>query len=107
MSKKKIVNPRLPGRYGRMDASELDQEVEQFDKEFIVDSAKPLSPQERARERLAKRRGRPIVGKGAARVLITIERNLLRRTDAYAQKRGLSRSALITRGLEALLSSTR
>ncbi len=107
MTRKKIVDPLLPGRYGRMDASELDKEVAKFDQEFIADTAKALTQEERARDHRAKRkRGRPRIGNGANRVLITIESTLLRRSDAYAKKIGLSRSALIARGLEAVLGKT-
>ena len=104
MKKKQLVEPMLPGRYGRMDAAELDAEVGKFDQEFIADTARPLTAKERVRDRTARRkRGRPQVGNGARRVLITIELSLLQRSDVYADKHGLTRSALIARGLEALL----
>ena len=104
MKSKKVVDPLLPGRYGRMDAAELDKDVAKFDQEFIVDKAKALTQEERVRDQRAKRkRGRPRIGNGANRLLITIESTLLRRSDAYAKKIGLTRSALIARGLEALL----
>lgn len=104
MKRKQLVDPALPGRYGTMDAAELDREVEEFDREFSADIAEPLSAAERARERRARRRrGRPKVGKGAARVLITMEKDLLRRSDTYAKKLGVSRSALVARGLKRLL----
>ena len=59
---------------------------------------------ERVQDQKARRkRGRPRVGGGARRVLVTLESSLLRRSDLYADKHGLSRSALIARGLEELL----
>jgi hypothetical protein len=104
MKRKKIVDSLLPGRYGRMEAAELDKEVAKFDQEFIADTAEALTQEERVRyQRARRKRGRPRVGNGANRVLITIESTLLRRSDAYAKKIGLTRSALIARGLEALL----
>ena len=104
MRTKKPVQPLLPGRYGRMDAAELDAEVAKFDQEFIADTAKPLTAEERTRDRMARRkRGRPRIGGGARRVLVTIESSLLRRSDTYAAKLGVSRSALIARGLQAVL----
>lgn len=104
MKQKQPVEPLLPGRYGRMDAAELDAEACRFDQEFVADTARPLTATERARDRTARRkRGRPQVGNGARRVLITIESSLLQRSDVYADKHGLTRSALIARGLEALL----
>jgi hypothetical protein len=104
MKRKKLVEPLLPGPYGRMDAAELDEEVAKFDQEFIAETATALTAKERGRDRTARqKRGRPQVGNGARRVLITIESSLLRRSDRYADKHGLTRSALIARGLEALL----
>lgn len=105
MKSKKPVEPLLPGRYGRMDAAELDKEVAKFDQEFIAETAKPLTEAERIRdERARHKRGRPRLGNGAKRVLITIESSLLKRSDAYANQHGLTRSALIARGLQALLA---
>ncbi len=104
MKAKNIVEPLLPGHYGRMDAADLDEEVAKFDQEFIADTAQGLTTKERLRDRRARRkRGRPRVGDGARRVLVTIGSSLLQRSDLYAAKHGLSRSALIARGLEELL----
>jgi hypothetical protein len=104
MKRKKSVDPSLPGRYGRMDAAELNKEAAKFDQEFIVETAEPLTAQERVRDQKARRkRGRPRVGGGARRVLVTIESSLLQRSDIYGDKHGLTRSALIARGLEELL----
>lgn len=104
MRKKKVVCSELPGRYGRMSARELDREVARFDREFIIDESKPLTAKQRAQERRARaQRGRPVIGKGAKRVLVTIERDLLRRSDAYAKAHGLTRAKLIARGLESVL----
>ncbi|HEX3313838.1 MAG TPA: hypothetical protein VHR72_03050 [Gemmataceae bacterium] len=104
MTRKKPVEPLLPGRYGRMGPTELDKEVAKFDQEFIADTAKPLTAQERHRdEKAGRKRGRPQIGTGAKRVLITMESSLLNRSDNYAERHGLTRSALIARGLEELL----
>ena len=104
MKRNKVVEPLLPGRYGRMDAAELDKEAAQFDQEFSAESAEPLTAQERIRDQKARRkRGRPQVGGEARRVLVTIETSFLQRSDLYAEKHRLTRSALIARGLEELL----
>ncbi len=65
----------------------------------------PLSPELKARWRNAIAKGRPKVGDGAARVQITVERNLLRKADAYAKRHGISRSKLIAHGLTRLLKA--
>jgi len=107
MKTTKPVEPLLPGRYARMDARELDEEAAKFDQEFIAQTARPLTAKERIRDRRASRkRGRPRVGGGARRVLVTIEASLLRRSDVYADKHGLTRSALIARGLQEVLGKS-
>ena len=53
-----------------------------------------------------KPRGRPLIGGGSVRVQATLERRLLARTDEYAGRNGVTRSQLIARGLERLLSAT-
>ncbi len=50
MKRKKPVEPLLPGRYGRMDAAELDKETAKFDREFIAETAEALTAQERVRD---------------------------------------------------------
>ena len=78
MKRKKLVEPLLPGLYGRMDAAELDEEVAKFDQEFIAETAKALTAKERVRDRKARqKRGRPQVGNGARRVLITLSSPLI------------------------------
>lgn len=100
----KPVNPNLPGRYGKMTAEELDAEVAQFDEPFVGTPGQPLTPAQKAQHRRARlKAGRPRVGKGAKRVLVTIERSLLGRTDKFARKHGLSRAQLIARGLETYM----
>ena len=51
-----------------------------------------------------KRRGRPPIGAGSERINVTIERQLLDRTDKFAKSNGLTRAELIARGLNRMLS---
>jgi len=89
-----------------MSSTDLDAQVKKFDREFIENQARPLTPELESKLRRARRkRGRPVVGGGAKRVLVTIERDLLRRADSFRKKRKLSRAQLIARGLEAVMSS--
>jgi hypothetical protein len=64
---------------------------------------RPLTAAQRRQWERVKRRGRPRKGLGAKPVSVTIEAELLRRADAYAQQHGLTRAALIARGLEAVI----
>jgi hypothetical protein len=67
-------------------------------------ASRPLTPAERELWKQARKRmGRPKRGDGAKPVNVTIERQLLARTDAYAKKRGLTRSQIIADGLEVIL----
>jgi len=96
--KRNPVNPMLPPPYNKMSAAELDAEVERFDKDSPEGNL--LTPAEKARHRRAKRRvGRPVVGKGAERITITMERGLLRAADIFARKQNMSRSELIANGI--------
>jgi hypothetical protein len=51
-----------------------------------------------------RRRGRPRIGKGAKRVLVTIEKDLLARADKFARKNGYTRAALIAHALQSVMS---
>jgi hypothetical protein len=72
----------------------------EFDKEFVGETFRPLNARQRRLWEKAKRKvGRPKVGAGAKRVLVSVEGSLLKRADAYAKAHGLSRSKLISKGL--------
>jgi hypothetical protein len=48
-------------------------------------------------------RGRPKVGRGAAKFNVTMERSLLERVDAYAKQKHMTRAAVIASGVERLI----
>lgn len=54
-------------------------------------------------ERKLRARGRPKVGKGAQRIMVTVERGLLSEADAFAKRRQMSRSQLIAEGLKQVM----
>jgi hypothetical protein len=69
-------------------------------------SAQSCHPFPRGPHQAARRRGRPRLGGiGAANVLISIEPTPLKRADQFARKKGLSRSALFSRGVELALGT--
>jgi hypothetical protein len=102
--KKKVVDARLPGRFGKMTAEELDAEVAQYDEPFVaIRQSKPLTAADRTAHRRARRKASDAKnGAAALRVLITVEKSLLRRADSYARSKGISRSELIAKGLQSL-----
>lgn len=66
---------------------------------------RPLTADEKARhQRVLNKGGRPRIGKGAARVNVTIERGLLAKADRYAKRCGISRAELIANGLKRAMA---
>ena len=110
MSKKQINRPALTGR--KIDAmtdaekASLVAELESKTPEQHLAESKPLTRPQRERFKRWQKRatiGRPVVGKGAKPVAVTIERALLKRADAYAKAHGLKRSELISRALRTVM----
>ena len=84
--------------------AEKDRIVAEFDLPFAGEKFGPLTPEMRERVRRAKRKvGRPRVGKGAVQVSVAIERDLLKRAEAFRKRNGMTRSELFVRGLKAVL----
>jgi hypothetical protein len=103
---KKPPHLELPQPYRAMTKKELEADAARFDREFIVRESHPLSPElERRWKKASRKRGRPRVGKGARKVLVSIERDLLRRSDAFARQKKISRSQLIAQSLQAVLEA--
>jgi hypothetical protein len=74
--------------------------------ESMLARSKPVSAAERRAWQRAKKMGRPRLGKDGVKVIsLSLEKELLRRADAYAKRNDLKRSELITQGLEAIISS--
>jgi hypothetical protein len=72
--------------------------------ESLLARAKPLTAKQRALwSRVKKKMGRPVVGKGAKMVMVTMERGLLDKVDAFAKDNGLKRSELIARSLRQVI----
>jgi hypothetical protein len=101
MKKKPVQKP-----YWEMTTRELSEATKEFDKPFVAETFKPLSPEMRERWERAKRKvGRPKQGRGVRVISVSVERDLLARSDALARKIGVSRAALIARGLKAVLAA--
>jgi hypothetical protein len=89
-----------------MTDAERDAEVARFDKEIRFEDTRPLSAESRLLwERARQARGRPKKAAKAARVLITVEPELLSLADRFARRHGLSRSEMIARGLHLVMGS--
>jgi len=69
---------------------------------------RPLTPGERKLFEGFRRKakmGRPKVGKGAKMVAITMERGLLKKSDAFAKQNHLKRSELFAAGVVAVMEN--
>lgn len=88
-----------------MNKAELAAATAEFDREFVEDEFKPLTPSQRAKwERLQRKPGRPKIGNGVKVISLSVEQNLLARADRLAKKLKISRAQLVRRGLEAVLA---
>lgn len=98
---------RIPAKLiAQMNAKELGRATKEFQREFVADSFGPLGPVERQQWRRATRkRGRPRRGCRVKVISVSLEQGLLSRCDALAKRLGVSRAALISRGLHEVLSA--
>ena len=91
--------------FTQMNAEELAEATAEFDREFVIDSFHPLTPEARARWERAKRKpGRPKLGKGSKVISVSVEKSLLERCDRLAKRKRVSRASLIARGLRRVLA---
>ena len=82
------------------------QELDRLTPAQIRARSRPLNAAERKLWRRFKRKaGRPRIGRGVKIVSIGLEKDLLKRTDALAKRRGLNRSALVSEALRAMIAS--
>src|SRR5262245_8775978 len=87
-------------------ADDLARLTAEFDREKVVDQFHPLSPASRRRWAKVKRKpGRPQKGRGVKIISVSVERTLLARSHAAARRMGVTRAALIERGLKAILAT--
>ncbi len=102
MTQKKPIR----NKYTRMRAEELAAVTAEFEKEMEIAKSRPLTALERAWwNRVRRAPGRPLRGRGAKVVSVTVERELLAKSDALAKRLGISRALLIERGLKAVLAA--
>lgn len=92
--------------FSRLTAEELKASTAEFEREMVAEEFGPLSAGAKSRWRKARQRpGRPRRGEGAKVISVTVERNLLARSDALAKNMGVTRAGMIARGLKAVLAA--
>jgi len=89
--------------YWEMNTAELREATKQYDREELGLPGKPLTARDKKLHAEARKRGRPQVGKGAEKIRVSLERDLLKETDATAKRLHISRSELIAKGLRSIL----
>ncbi|HEY4329340.1 MAG TPA: hypothetical protein VGN88_06365 [Phycisphaerae bacterium] len=89
--------------YTTMTTRELAEATREFDRESPVAPGKPLTRAQRAKFETARRRGRPTTGEGVQVISLSMEKSLLRKADAAAQKAGKSRAQLVADALRVIL----
>ena len=90
-------------KYWEMTTDELAEATREFDREFVVDESRPLSPKMAARWRRAKR-GTATSDSPGSRITIQLKPNILRRADRLAKRLDVSRARLIEMGLLEILA---
>lgn len=108
MAKKKLSEYE---RFMKLTDAERDAEVAIFDKYPRGFPCKPLRVSDKALHRVARAKGRavarvagrPMVGKGAQIVPVSIERGLLKEADQYAKRHKLKRSQMVAEGLRLVM----
>jgi len=89
-----------------MTAADLAKHTAEFDQEFVADTFKPLTAVERTRwERVRQKRSGLEANSDTPEVSVRLDRDLLARSDALAEKLGITRDCLIARGLKAVLAA--
>ncbi len=94
----------------RKERERIFAELDAQSPEERIAQSKPLNAGERAEWRVIQKhlrrgRGRPKVGKGVARVSLSVERTLLDRADAYAKSHRLNRSELVSASLAQFIGA--
>jgi hypothetical protein len=87
------------------------KELDEKTPEQLLKESRPLTKAEKIRElrcwKLAKARlRRSVIGNGSTQVSITMERDLLKRADAYAKQHGMKRAQLVAESLRKLLAAS-
>ena len=93
-------------RFIEMTPSQRAADTAQFDGDFDDNDFQKLDAEAKATwQKVKRKRGRPMVGSGAATISISVERGLLSEADKLAKQLGVSRAKLVAQGLMHILES--
>ena len=89
-----------------MTAGDLAEATAAYGREMVIDEFEPLTrPAAKRWTRARRKPGRPRRGKGAKVISVSVERELLSRSDRLAKALGVTRAAVVERGLKAVLAA--
>lgn len=106
---RKPLNPKLPGRYGKMTAAQLDAVSDGYERANSGVTHRAPRKAESAKLAKARRVGRPRKpdAEKAIKVNVSFRPELLREADRHAKRIGVTRAGLIESALEAALKPNR
>jgi hypothetical protein len=97
---------RATAEYERMTTKKLAEATAMFNADMIVEKSAPLTKEERRWWNSVRRSpGRPRKGQGVKVISVSVEGELLAKSDVLAKNLGISRALLIERGLKAVLAA--
>jgi hypothetical protein len=91
-------------RFMALPEEEKRRQLAEFDKEFVPTRAPTPEERRKMAKAQARGRGRPKVGEGAEKISLSVERGLLKRADALAKRRKITRAELVSSALQAELA---
>jgi len=102
---KKTRKSRSPyEKFSSLSRAEKEGVYRECDDPDVALRSRPMDPRMKKLWKRAKSKGgRPRIGRGATRVLISIERGLLEDVDAFARRRRVTRSQLFSEGVKSML----
>ena len=108
MNKQNGSGKRLTGRaFDALPAEEKERIYQEIDQskpgELWARSRAPTAAEQTRLDRIAKKMGRPKIGKGVKIVSVSVEADLLKMANAYAKRAGIKRAELFTQALRSFL----
>jgi hypothetical protein len=101
-----MARKRADGASDRKAPAEATHDTSEFEREFVIDSFHPLTEADRARWESVKAKGEQSNGGSTSpAIAVRLDPGLLARSEALAQRMGISRDSLIARGLRAVLAA--
>jgi hypothetical protein len=102
---KKVDKSKWPiERFLALSDAEKDAEIAQFENGTDAVDWRPLNAAERKQwNRIKRKMGRPVIGKGSKMVAVSMEIGLLKRVDKYAKAHSMKRAEMIAQGLRLIL----